>query len=151
MMVAEGMVAVIWTVYFKFISKDAFPFLIFAGSLAGVCALLCFVLPESPRYLFGTEDFDKCREVLAYIARFNGVKNWEDPHFDAEDNIFIETEDLDDPLSPQSPSGTGKQVEDPKFDHLLDDKRQTTKSPNDNRTMKQTEKDRKSRYQTTAR
>ena len=129
----------------------AFPMLFFAAALAGVCALLCFALPESPRYLFGTEDFDKCRKVLSYIARFNGVKNWEDPHFDAEDNIFIEADDLDGPLSPQSPGGTAKQVEDPKFDHLLDEKRQTTKSPKDNRTMKQTEKDRKSRYLTTGR
>jgi len=117
-MVAEGMVAIVWTVYFKYISKDFSPLLLTAAGISGLCALLGFFLPESPRYYFGIEEYDKCREVLAYIAKWNGVKNWEDPHFDAEDHIFIEAEDID---GVTSPNGTKKQVEDTKFDHLLDE------------------------------
>ena len=32
-----------------------------------------FFLVESPRYLFGMENFDKCRACLVTIAKWNGV------------------------------------------------------------------------------
>ena len=86
--------------------------------LGGICAILCTFLPESPRYYFGTERYDDCRKSLRYIAKFNGVKDFKDPHFDAEDFIFVE--DVDEDVE-HSPGAVAKALRnDDTFDHLLE-------------------------------
>lgn len=56
-MVAEGSVQIIWTIYFIAISQNAEYFLWFASFLNLVTAILCFFIVESPRYLYGTQQF----------------------------------------------------------------------------------------------
>lgn len=58
LMVAEGSVQIIWTIYFLTVSKNAITFLKGAAVLNLVTAILCWIfLVESPRYLFGTHQF----------------------------------------------------------------------------------------------
>ena len=52
-MVAEGSVQIIWTIYFLTISKNAILFLFFAAGLNALTAILCLLIVESPRYLYG--------------------------------------------------------------------------------------------------
>jgi hypothetical protein len=52
-MVAEGSVQIIWTIYFLTISKNAMLFLFFAAGLNALTAILCLLIVESPRYLYG--------------------------------------------------------------------------------------------------
>ena len=58
-------------------------------------AILCLVIPESPRYLFGKERFDQCRESLVIIARRNGIKDFKPPRFEKEDEVLFEVDDVD--------------------------------------------------------
>jgi len=105
MMVAEGASLIVWTIYFRFISQNAFPFMYFATSLNFLTAFLCCFVVESPRYLFGMEEFDKCRTVLKTIASRNGVKDYVSPRFDEEYELLVE--DLDS-MMPQSPGAMNR-------------------------------------------
>jgi hypothetical protein len=80
-MVSEGSVLIIWTMYFYWISRNAFYFLYFVLSLNLVAIIGCFYLIESPRYLFGMENFEECRKIMILIAKRNGVENYEEPTF----------------------------------------------------------------------
>jgi hypothetical protein len=61
LLVAEGSCLIIWTIYFAWIGRDAFYFIYFAVGLNVIGVVGGFFLVESPRYLFGMENFDKCR------------------------------------------------------------------------------------------
>jgi hypothetical protein len=67
-MISEGSCQLIWTAYFAWISYDAFYFVWFCIALSAVSGVASFYLLESPRYLFGVEKYDQCREVMAKIA-----------------------------------------------------------------------------------
>lgn len=67
-MISEGSCQLIWTGYFVWISYDAFYFVYFVILMSVGCAIASFYVLESPRYLFGVEKYDECREVLAKIA-----------------------------------------------------------------------------------
>lgn len=108
MMVAEGASLIVWTIYFKFLSQNAFPFMYFATTLNFVTAFLCFWTVESPRYLFGMEEFEKCKAALATIARRNGVQDYVGPVFDEELDILVE--DLDSLMPPSSPGAMNRAV-----------------------------------------
>ena len=62
-MVGEGLCPIIWTVYFQF-NRNSIYFMYFAASLNLVTSILSFFFLESPRYLFGTEKFERARDVF---------------------------------------------------------------------------------------
>jgi len=76
MMIAEGSCILVLTFYFTVISPYAYSFMWFTVAVNGAGALLSFTYPESPRYLFGVDDFDGCTKALEKIARINGVKDY---------------------------------------------------------------------------
>ena len=75
-MVTEGLGQVIWVFYLTVISKDTFYFMYFALAINIVTAICCYWVPESPRYLYGINELEKCKEVFAYIAAKNGIKDY---------------------------------------------------------------------------
>lgn len=72
-MVAEGSCLILWTVYFAWIGRDAFYFVYMTVGMNVLGVIGGLFVVESPRYLFGMENFDKCRESLLTIAKWNGV------------------------------------------------------------------------------
>lgn len=72
-MVSEGLCQVMWVFYLRFISRNTFYFMWFAISLNILSAIAGYFIPESPRYLYGINNLDKCGEVFTYIAKMNGI------------------------------------------------------------------------------
>jgi MFS family permease len=95
LMVCQGSVLIYWSIYFKWISNNSTYFLGLGVILNFVTAFICFVIPESPRYLYGRDKFDQCRESLAIIARRNGILDFKPPHFQKEDELLMEIDDED--------------------------------------------------------
>ena len=61
---------------------------------------------ESPRYLFGMEKFDECKEIISKIAEWNGKKDYEQAIFEEENIMMIENidEHIDnDRINPSGP------------------------------------------------
>jgi predicted ABC-type sugar transport system permease subunit len=54
-MVSEGSCTIIWTIYFYWISRNAFYFIYFTILLNFLAVIGCFYVVESPRYHFGME------------------------------------------------------------------------------------------------
>jgi len=75
-MIAEGSCVLIMTFYLVYISTYTSSFLWFAIAMNAAGSIACFFYPESPRYLFGVDDFEGCTKALEKIARFNGVKDY---------------------------------------------------------------------------
>lgn len=69
------------------ISKNTFYFMYFALALNVATAIACYWVPESPRYLYGVNNIERCQEIFAYIAKFNGVENYQVPRFEVEFEI----------------------------------------------------------------
>ena len=97
----------------------------FASGLNIVTALLSLLIVESPRFLYGRDNFEACRQVLSKIARYNGVRDYEAPVFDVGYEIDVEEVDsrttdvnrspeLDDRVRGQT------QKSEKNFNHLLD-------------------------------
>ena len=42
---------------------------------------MLFLFPESPRYNYSKEKFDKARANLEVVAHVNGIKNFNSHHF----------------------------------------------------------------------
>jgi len=76
LMIAEGSCQIICTIYFVWISRNAFYFIYMTIALNVLALVGCLYLVESPRYLFGMEKFDECRQALISIAFRNGVTNY---------------------------------------------------------------------------
>ena len=74
-MVSEGACAIVWTFYFVVINRNAFYFIYFTVFINILALFSCFYLTESPRYLFGMEKFDECR---------NGKTDYIPPVFEDE-------------------------------------------------------------------
>lgn len=72
-MVFEGLILIFWVIYLTTISRNAFGFIYFAVGLNIIAALGFTICPESPRYLYGINQLEKCKAVLQRIAKFNGV------------------------------------------------------------------------------
>lgn len=64
-MIGEGMCQLIWTAYFVWISNNAFMFIWGLIVFTCVIAILTLFVAESPKWLFGVEQYDECRRVLA--------------------------------------------------------------------------------------
>lgn len=75
-MVSEGLAQVSWVFFLAVFSKDTFYMMYFAFALNLVTCIGCYWVPESPRYLYGINNLEKCKEVFAYIAKMNGIKDY---------------------------------------------------------------------------
>ena len=75
-MIIEGLGQIIWTIYFAFISRNAFYFIYFAAALTLIALVGTLYIVESPRYLFGIEKFEECKKVLCTIAARNGIHDY---------------------------------------------------------------------------
>jgi len=92
-MVSEGLCQVLWVFFLTVISKNTFQFMYFAVGLNIVAAFAFFWVPESPRYLYGINNLEKCSTVLTYIAAKNGVSNYQKPKFEVEYEIEAEEDE----------------------------------------------------------
>ena len=110
------------------ITPNAYHFMMFAIALNIATAFCCYWVPESPRYLYGINDLEKCSKVLAYIAKANGIKDYELPTFDVEYQIMVEDLDGDDgeeiavairPTEKANESKAPNDTKDGNFDSLL--------------------------------
>jgi hypothetical protein len=95
MMVSEGLCNILWTIYFVWIGRNAFYFVYFTIGLNVLTLIGCLYIVESPRYLYGMERFDECRQAMISIAYRNGVTDYQEPLFLDEQVILIENEDGD--------------------------------------------------------
>lgn len=118
-MVAEGFCLLIWTVYFVWISRNAFLFIYFTIGLNTIALIGCFYLVESPRYLFGMEKFDECRKVLKIIALRNGLKDYQIGAFEDEAIVMIESSEEVQAAVVNHSSGI-KPENEGQFEHLLE-------------------------------
>lgn len=85
-LIADGTTTVLVALYFRYISKDWLWFQVFFFSLMTLATLACFLVPESPKYLYGYRKFRYARAALDKIAWFNGVPNRNTKYrFDVED------------------------------------------------------------------
>ncbi len=60
--------------YFRYISKNWIYFQIYAITMNVISTLCVLLIPESPKYLYSNKKFEKAKEMLKYIAKFNRVK-----------------------------------------------------------------------------
>ncbi len=61
--------------FFWFMCKDTF-YLLFMCAIGNfLVAIGVIFVPESPEYLYEKKEFQKAKQVLIYIAKFNGVKS----------------------------------------------------------------------------
>ena len=95
-MVSEGLCQIIWVFVMGVVTPNAVHSMIFAIALNTASAIVCYWVPESPRYLYGINELEKCSKVLAYIAKANGIKDYEMARFDVEYQIMVEDLDGDD-------------------------------------------------------
>jgi MFS family permease len=104
LMIAEGLTQIIWTIYFVWINTNAFYFIYFTILINLLALIACLYITESPRYLFGMERYEECRQVLMTIAKRNGVKDYEEPVFNEENIIMVENhDDVIDRINPSGP------------------------------------------------
>jgi len=89
-MVSEGLCQVLWVFYLAVISKNTFYFIYFAIALNILTCTGCYWVPESPRYLYGINDLEKCKKVLTYIAKMNRVQDYKEPEFQVDFEITTE-------------------------------------------------------------
>jgi OCT family organic cation transporter-like MFS transporter 4/5 len=100
LMVVEGSVLIIWTIYFKYVSQNAFILCYATAGLNVLLAILIWFVPESPRWYFGMERFEEARAIIDKMARLNG-KDFRCERFQEEFDIYIEEADFND-ASPRS-------------------------------------------------
>jgi hypothetical protein len=62
------------TAYYAFISSNSIPTIWFGLIFNIVTFVANFIVPESPQWLITQKRFDKAREGLMTIAKWNGVK-----------------------------------------------------------------------------
>ncbi len=75
---------IVSAIYFWYVSKDWRWLILYALVANGITVIaVCFV-PESPIYSYAAKDFDKARESLNKIGRFNGCKEEITDKFDVE-------------------------------------------------------------------
>ena len=67
----------------------------FAIVLNVLTAIAFYWVPESPRYLYGINDLERCAQVLTYIAEKNGVKDYQSPKFEVQYQIGVDVECID--------------------------------------------------------
>ena len=65
------------TFYYRYISKKSYP-LFWAGLTLNVISVAAtFLIPESGKWLVSVAQYNKARESFKWIAKFNGIKDFE--------------------------------------------------------------------------
>ena len=77
--------AVYTVIYYWFISTNWIPINIFGAVLTVVSAVGVYFLPESPKFFLSTRRYDEAREVINFIAKTNGKREFT-AKFDREVN-----------------------------------------------------------------
>ena len=75
-MVAESLSLILWVIFLTQINQNAQYFMMYGALLNGVLIIPICYLTESPRWLYGMGNFEKCSEVLTKIAAWNGYKDY---------------------------------------------------------------------------
>lgn len=87
-MVAEASSLMLWVIFLTQVSKKAEYFLMYSTGLNFALLIpICFI-QESPRWLYGMSNFDKCGEVLTKMAAWNGVKDYKTPQFEVNYSLL---------------------------------------------------------------
>lgn len=73
--VMEGLIVILMVIYFVFISKSWFWIILYAAATNITFQVIAlWLLPESPKWLYGQKRYAECAHVLKQMASFNGVK-----------------------------------------------------------------------------
>lgn len=83
--VNEALVYFWATIYFAWVAKEWFPFIMIGYSLAWVATIGVYFYPESPYFLIQKERYDEAAEVFARIAKWNGKP------FHLDQDYFLKT------------------------------------------------------------
>jgi hypothetical protein len=84
MLFADGSTMILLSIYFRYITKDWLWFQIYGVIALSVSTLACFILPESPKFLYSYKRYDEARNALKFIARFNRKGPLKKQKFDTE-------------------------------------------------------------------
>jgi hypothetical protein len=88
--IVELVSIILWSFYYQKLDKNWYPLqcaYFLAGIVVTIIGIICF--PESPTYLHNRQKYDEARESMAYIARFNGNKDFS-TNFLFDDEIVTE-------------------------------------------------------------
>ena len=81
----DGFTLIYLAVYFRWISIHWLYYEIFGFSIICAALLLFAPLPESPKFLYSHQKYDRARQVLKTIAKINRVKEYDENYiFDTE-------------------------------------------------------------------
>ena len=62
------------TLWYQFVNNDWLILQLICVSVQILATTyIVYVIPESPKWLYTWKNFGKSREILAYVAKFNGV------------------------------------------------------------------------------
>jgi hypothetical protein len=95
--VSEALIYIYATIYFRYIAKDwkvLFYISIFMASISILWVL--FVVPESPKWLYGKKLYELCQENMLHMATVNGVKSKLRP----DSPLMMIMEDIDRVITP---------------------------------------------------
>ena len=70
----DGLVMVIATLWFMFISKHWKTLFLTATIISYICFIIMCTMPESPKFLVGSGKYDEARIVMSRIAKYNGIQ-----------------------------------------------------------------------------
>ena len=70
----DGLVMVIATLWFMFISKHWKTLFLTATIISYLCFIIMCTMPESPKFLVGSGQYDEARSVMSRIAKYNGIQ-----------------------------------------------------------------------------
>ena len=71
----DGSSLLVGSIYFMYISKSWRPIYFASVFMSAAAVLMVIILPESPKFLISTKQFDKARKVFTKIARINIPSN----------------------------------------------------------------------------
>ena len=70
----DGLVMVLATLWFMFISKDWKTIFLAATLVSYLCFIIMCTMPESPKFLVSSGEYDEARSVMSRIAKYNGME-----------------------------------------------------------------------------
>ena len=71
----DGLVLVLATLWFMFISKDWKTIFLAATLVSYLCFIIMCTMPESPKFLVSSGEYDEARSVMSRIAKYNGMES----------------------------------------------------------------------------
>lgn len=91
----DAMMIIYLTIYFRYISQNSMP-VFWAGLILNIFCMIMTMLfvPESPKWLVSVKQFEKARQAIYRIARYNGTSTFEMSTFKLEDDHLNSTEHM---------------------------------------------------------